>query len=194
MLERERLAGLTGVQWLGWASVVGVLSLLGAAFISSLINLPLARLTAAARAIAKGKRPAPLPEKGSQEIIEANRSFNQMVDDLQQVEKDRAVILAGISHDLRTPLARMQLELEMAKPVDGRARRHAVRHRPDGRDHRPVPRLRQADRSRQLRAGRDVAPAGRLRPHADAPADMRVTTDIEAGTCTCWATRPTCAA
>jgi two-component system osmolarity sensor histidine kinase EnvZ len=38
-----------------------------------------------------------------------------MVDDLQQVESDRAVILAGISHDLRTPLARMQLELEMAK-------------------------------------------------------------------------------
>ena len=114
MLERERLAGLTRVQWLGWASVVGVLSLLGAAFISSLINLPLARLTAAARVIAKGERPAPLPEKGSREIIEANRSFNQMVDDLAQVEKDRAVILAGISHDLRTPLARMQLELEMA--------------------------------------------------------------------------------
>jgi two-component system osmolarity sensor histidine kinase EnvZ len=114
MLERERLAGLTGVQWLGWAGVVGVLSVLGAALISSLVNLPLARLTAAARAIAQGKRPDRLPEKGAQEIIEANRSFNQMVEDLQQVESDRALILAGISHDLRTPLTRMQLELEMA--------------------------------------------------------------------------------
>jgi two-component system osmolarity sensor histidine kinase EnvZ len=114
MLERERLAGLTGVQWLGWASVVGVLSVLGAALISSLVNLPLARLTAAARAIAQGKRPEALPEKGPKEIIEAYRSFNQMVDDLQQVESDRALILAGISHDLRTPLTRMQLELEMA--------------------------------------------------------------------------------
>jgi two-component system osmolarity sensor histidine kinase EnvZ len=113
MLERDRL-GLTQLQWLGWATLVGTLSLLGAALISGLVNLPLARLTAAARAIAQGKRPAPLPEKGSREIIEANRSFNQMVDDLQQLEKDRAVILAGISHDLRTPLARMQLELEMA--------------------------------------------------------------------------------
>jgi two-component system, OmpR family, osmolarity sensor histidine kinase EnvZ len=121
MLERERLVGLTRVQWLGWASVVGVLSLLGAALISSLVNLPLARLTAAARAIAQGERPAPLPEKGSKEICEANRSFNQMVDDLAQVEKDRAVILAGISHDLRTPLARMQLEVEMAHlPRDAR--------------------------------------------------------------------------
>ncbi len=115
MLERERFEGLTGVQWLGWAGLVGVLSLLGAAIISSLVNLPLARLTAAARAIAQGRRPAPLPEKGPQEILEANRSFNQMVDDLQRVESDRAVILAGISHDLRTPLARMQLEVEMAR-------------------------------------------------------------------------------
>jgi two-component system osmolarity sensor histidine kinase EnvZ len=121
MLERERLAGLTRVQWLGWASVVGVLSVLGAALISSLVNLPLARLTAAARAIAQGQRPTPLPEKGSKEIIQANRSFNQMVEDLAQVEKDRAVILAGISHDLRTPLARMQLEVEMASlPDDAR--------------------------------------------------------------------------
>jgi two-component system osmolarity sensor histidine kinase EnvZ len=115
MLERERLEGLTGVQWIGWASVVGVLSLLGAGLISSLVNLPLARLTVAARAIAQGKRPDPLPERGPKEILEANRSFNQMVDDLQQVESDRAVILAGISHDLRTPLTRMQLELEMAQ-------------------------------------------------------------------------------
>jgi len=119
MLERERLAGRE--QWLGWAVLVGLLSLIGAALISSLVNRPLARLTAAARAIAKGERPAPLPEKGSQEIIEANRSFNQMVEDLAQVEKDRAVILAGISHDLRTPLARMQLEIEMASlPPDAR--------------------------------------------------------------------------
>jgi two-component system osmolarity sensor histidine kinase EnvZ len=114
MLERERIRGLTGIQWLGWASVVSVVSLLGAAFISSLINLPLRRLTQATRAFAQGKRPDPLPEKGPIEIMEANRSFNQMVDQLRQVESDRAVILAGISHDLRTPLARMQLEVEMA--------------------------------------------------------------------------------
>ena len=48
------------------------------------------------------------------EIREANQSFNQMVQDLQKVETDRAMILAGISHDLRTPIARMLLEVEMA--------------------------------------------------------------------------------
>jgi two-component system osmolarity sensor histidine kinase EnvZ len=118
MLERERIGGLSRNQWLGWASLVSLLSLLGAAAISNLINRPLARLTVVARAIAKGQKPDPLPEKGPIEIIEANRSFNQMVNDLQRVESDRAVILAGISHDLRTPLTRLQLEVEMAHLPD----------------------------------------------------------------------------
>jgi two-component system osmolarity sensor histidine kinase EnvZ len=121
MLERERVERTSGMQWLGWATVTLLLSLVGAVFISRLINQPLAQLTAAARAIAKGQHPEPLPEEGPTEIKEANRSFNQMVEDLNQVESDRAVILAGISHDLRTPISRMLLEVEMAKlPADAR--------------------------------------------------------------------------
>lgn len=113
-LDRERIETLSSIQWVGWGAITLVLALLGAVFISRLINQPLARLTNATRSIAKGQQPMPLPEKGPTEIREANRSFNQMVDDLNRVESDRAVILAGISHDLRTPLARMQLEVEMA--------------------------------------------------------------------------------
>lgn len=114
MIDRGRLDQTTRSQWLRWVSVALTLSLIGAALISALINQPLARLTAAARAVAKGAHPSPLPESGPTEIEEANRSFNQMVSDLARIESDRAVILAGISHDLRTPLARMQLEIEMA--------------------------------------------------------------------------------
>ncbi len=121
MLDRERIERASGIQWIGWGGVTLLLSLVGAVFISRLINQPLARLSAAARAIARGKAPAPLPEKGLTEISEANQSFNQMVRDLQQVESDRAVILAGISHDLRTPIARMLLEVELARlPEDAR--------------------------------------------------------------------------
>lgn len=121
MLERERVERTSGIQWIGWATVTLLLSLLGAVFISRLINQPLARLTAATHAIAKGQRPEPLPEKGPTEIKEANRSFNQMVEDLNRVESDRAVILAGISHDLRTPISRMLLEVELANlPDDSR--------------------------------------------------------------------------
>jgi two-component system osmolarity sensor histidine kinase EnvZ len=114
MLDQGRVERTSGIRWLGWAAVTLGLSLLGAVVISRLINQPLARLTAATRAVAKGQQPEPLPEKGPTEIREANRSFNQMVEDLKQVESDRAVILAGISHDLRTPITRMLLELEMA--------------------------------------------------------------------------------
>ena len=91
-----------------------LLTLVGAAFISRLINQPLSRLSSAARAVARGDTPALLPDQGPAEIRAANQSFNQMVQDLKQVDSDRAVILAGISHDLRTPIARMLLEVEMA--------------------------------------------------------------------------------
>lgn len=121
MLDRERLERTSGIQWLGWGTVTLVLSLLGAVFISRLINQPLARLTAVAGSIAKGRDPDPLPESGPAEIREANRSFNQMVADLKRIETDRAIILAGISHDLRTPISRMLLEVEMAHlPADAR--------------------------------------------------------------------------
>jgi two-component system osmolarity sensor histidine kinase EnvZ len=118
MLDRDRIDRTSGIQWLGWAAVTLLLALLGAGFISRLINQPLARLSAAARAIAKGQQPEPLPERGTLEIREANQSFNHMVDDLNRIESDRAVILAGISHDLRTPISRMLLEVEMAKLSD----------------------------------------------------------------------------
>lgn len=121
MLERDRIERASGIQWIGWGGVTLLLSLIGAIFISRLINQPLARLSTAARAVARGKTPPRLPESGPAEIREANGSFNQMVQDLKQVESDRAVILAGISHDLRTPIARMLLEVEMAKlPDDAR--------------------------------------------------------------------------
>lgn len=114
MLERHRFERVSGLQWFWWAAVVLVLSMLGAAFISRLINQPLARLAFAAKSMAKGEPPQPLPETGPAEIREANGSFNQMVKDLERLDSDRVLLLAGISHDLRTPLTRMQLEIEMA--------------------------------------------------------------------------------
>ena len=120
-LEQDRIDPANGLQFLGWAAITLFLTLIGAVFISKRINDPLARLSAAARLLAKGKQPEPLPEKGPSEIRETNASFNQMVEDLARIDSDRGVILAGISHDLRTPLARMQLEVEMANlTVDAR--------------------------------------------------------------------------
>ena len=117
-LEPDRLSPPIGQQLFSWAVLTLFLTLLGAAIISKLINDPLSRLSNAARAVAKGKQPPPLPQKGPKEIRETNLSFNTMMEDLVRIETDRSIILAGISHDLRTPLARMQLEIEMASLTD----------------------------------------------------------------------------
>jgi len=52
-----------------------------------------------------------------------NIGFNRMAQQLAKIEQDRAVMLAGISHDLRTPLARLRLETEMSV-ADAEAREH----------------------------------------------------------------------
>ena len=119
--DEDRLEPPITLPIISWAASTLVITLIGAAVISKLINDPLSRLSNAARLLAQGKEPQPLPELGPKEIRETNASFNSMVEDLARIETDRTVILAGISHDLRTPLARMQLEVEMAV-VDEQAR------------------------------------------------------------------------
>ena len=116
-LDRDQLDTVSGLQWVGWGTFALALSLLGAAFITSLVNRPFSRLASAARKVGSGQSPERLPERGMGVAAETNRSFNQMVGALAQLEADRALMLAGISHDLRTPLARLRLETEMS-PAD----------------------------------------------------------------------------
>ena len=119
--DPSRLDTIPRMQWVGWGAVALALSLLGAVVISRLINLPLKRIATAAVSIGRGTRPEVLPEKGPREIRQANASFNAMVAELERIEADRALLLAGISHDLRTPLTRLRLEIEMS-PVSEEAR------------------------------------------------------------------------
>jgi len=114
MLPRERLERQFPWQWLGWTALALLLSLVGAWLIVSRINRPLKALAAAAADIGKGKTPAPLPESGPVEIETLARSFNQMSQDLARLDADRALILAGVSHDLRTPLSRLRLSTELS--------------------------------------------------------------------------------
>ena len=76
--------------------------------------------------------------------------FNRMARELAKVEQDRAVMLAGISHDLRTPLARLRLEAEMSVQDEEAQAQHGAGHRPARRHHRQVHGLRAA-RRRQAR-------------------------------------------
>ena len=111
--------------WIVWLVVAVVLSLAGAAFIARLINQPLRELSFAASRMRDGDFDASrLDEKvATSEIREVNIGFNRMAAQLSKVEQDRVVMLAGISHDLRTPLARLRLETELSV-ADEDARAH----------------------------------------------------------------------
>ncbi len=100
-------------QWFGWAALVALLSLLGAYLIAARINRPLSFLVKAADRISHGDQPPRLPEEGANEMREVLRTFNEMAEALARLDSERTLLLAGVSHDLRTPLARLRLAVEM---------------------------------------------------------------------------------
>ena len=106
---------------LEWSVVILAVLLASAYAFARYLSRPLRQLNAAVASVGEGKSPPPLPESGPSEIVNLNRGFNQMISNLTQIEQDRAVLLAGVSHDLRTPLARLRLGIEVATS-DERAR------------------------------------------------------------------------
>ena len=113
--DPTRVEPLTAGTWFVWVGIALVATVLGSAIIARLINQPLKELSFAASRIREGEYDSVLDESMiTREIREVNQGFNRMARELAKVEEDRAVMLAGISHDLRTPLARIRLEAEMS--------------------------------------------------------------------------------
>lgn len=79
------------------------------------ITVPLARASRAAGVVGKGGIPETLPETGPRELADLARRFNQMAREVHDLLENRTTLLGGISHDLRTPLTRMQLNIEMLR-------------------------------------------------------------------------------
>ncbi len=99
--------------WLWWGALVGLLSLLGAYLIASRINRPLNLLVVAADKLRNGE-PAPrLPEDSMDELQEVSKTFNDMAESLVRLDNERTLLLAGVSHDIRTPLARLRIAVEL---------------------------------------------------------------------------------
>jgi two-component system osmolarity sensor histidine kinase EnvZ len=82
--------------------------------IASRIARPLAALTRAAGRLGRGEAHESVPEEGARELRALAEAFNRMARDLAGMERERAMVLAGISHDVRTPLSRLRLALEMS--------------------------------------------------------------------------------
>ena len=124
ILTRERAMRSVASHWLAWGLLALALALAVAWLIASRISRPLKAFAGAARAVGGGLNPAPLPETGAEEIRLLAGAFNAMAADLERHEKDRSEVLAGISHDLRTPLTRLRLEAELS--VSDESARQAV--------------------------------------------------------------------
>lgn len=124
LTDPSRVGPTRSSTWFIWLCIAAGLSLAGAAFIARLINQPLKQLSFAASRMRDGDFDASRlnEEVATSEIREVNIGFNRMADQLSKIEQDRVIMLAGISHDLRTPLARLRLETELSvADVDARA-------------------------------------------------------------------------
>ena len=97
------------------ASLAGgvVLTLLAAWWLARRAIRPLQRLQQAVTSLGRGQTPERLPETGPREIAALSRRFNEMAKQVEDLLAARTVLLAGVSHDLRTPLARLRLAVEM---------------------------------------------------------------------------------
>lgn len=126
LLDRSRIAPSLSETWATWGVIATLLALIGAAVIASFVNKPLRDLRLGTARVGAGNYSQMLDEQsGMREIREVNRGFNRMARSLQEVEEERALMLAGISHDIRTPLARLRLEAELSVP-DEQARENII--------------------------------------------------------------------
>ena len=127
LTDMSRVGPTRSSTWIIWLTTAAALSLAGAAFLARLINRPLKELSYAASRMRDGDFDASRldEEVATSEIREVNIGFNRMAEQLYKSEQNRVIMLAGISHDLRTPLARLRLETEMSVS-DEDARAHMV--------------------------------------------------------------------
>ena len=99
---------------LAWVTLSGILATLGLAWLLALrVTAPVASLAEAARRIGSGGQATLLPESGDAEFADLARVFNETSRQLQSRRENETTLLAGVSHDLRSPLARMKMAVGM---------------------------------------------------------------------------------
>ena len=101
-----------------YMSVLLVVTLFAAWRFARQLVRPLEDLEAGAVAVARGNFPDALGERGSREVRRLTRTFNHMSSSIKRLIEERNLMMAGVSHDLRTPLTRIRLATEMMSSGD----------------------------------------------------------------------------
>lgn len=118
-LPRHRL-GTRPLEGLFLISILAMLlTVVSAAILARTVTRPLQRLSLAANEVAQGLSPKHLPETGPAELANLAHQFNETSRQVRELLANRTLLLAGISHDLRTPLTRLRLAVEMLPPEAG---------------------------------------------------------------------------
>ena len=94
-------------------ALVGATVMTGVLYLLLDVARPLRKLEDAVSRVGEDINRDPVPEQGSAEVRRISRRFNAMVRRLAEGERERATMLAGIAHDLRAPLTRLQFRLSM---------------------------------------------------------------------------------
>ncbi len=89
------------------------LTFITAVILTRRLTIPIDRLYRAAQLVGKGRWPDPVQEDGPEELVVLARGFNRMNIQVKELLANRTTLLAGIAHDLRTPLTQIQLALSM---------------------------------------------------------------------------------
>ncbi|NYH22129.1 ATP-binding protein [Paraburkholderia bryophila] len=100
-----------------WLAIIFSFAVMAALFAAWALQRPLRSLAQAVARFGRGLPVPPVPERGPRELRQLTHGFNQMVQEVARTENDRAVMLAGVAHDLKTPLARLRLRAEMMEEV-----------------------------------------------------------------------------
>ena len=100
-----------------WLTIIFTFAVMAALFAAWQLQQPLRSLASAVARFGRGQPVPPVPERGPRELRQLTHGFNQMVQEVARTENDRAVMLAGVAHDLKTPLARLRLRAEMMDEV-----------------------------------------------------------------------------
>ncbi|MDT3779165.1 ATP-binding protein [Nitrospira sp. MA-1] len=91
-------------------------------FMVQRLTRPLQQLTEVAERVGRGESITPIPEDGPVDIQQMIRAFNRMYERLQRFVQDRTRMLAAISHDLRSPITSLRLQVELMKDQEARAK------------------------------------------------------------------------